>query len=262
MAADPTAGPTILAPRLVRRGDAVGAAGVFVTGLQRAIAGAAPLKLHGGGAVLRCAAPVPAVGSVVVKLERRRRFGPSRLARQWRGAELAVANGVPASVPVALLRGRDDRGQRIEALVLPYVDGRSALEEIARPSSRAARRRTLVALGELTGRLVAAGLLNRDHKPSNIVIAAGGGPVLVDTMGIRPLRRGETHAATVRMLANLLVECLGVGARPSRADCLRALLAAEPEGAGAWKRRWHELRRRVESHGDPTPRTDPLSSRG
>ena len=119
--------------------------------------------------------------------------------------------------------------------------------------------------GELTARLAAAGLFNRDHKPSNIIVEherpgapKSPGLVLIDTAGVTRLgaRRPE------RMLFNLVVEFVGTRTLPRRTLLMRALRAyldhANGSTRGTPRAVWDEVERLLAEHGDPTPKDDPL----
>ena len=75
--------------------------------------------------------------------------------------------------------------------------------------------------------------------------------MLIDTAGVR-----RSSPAAHVMLAKTMIELIGIGAAPRRSLCMRALRAAGmPAGT------WHTIVRRIEAHGDPTPKVSPLPAR-
>lgn len=116
--------------------------------------------------------------------------------RQWRGAERLRNIGVRINEPAALVH----EGGGKQALVLPYVDAVNLHEWLAKPPPEVAaeaRLRVARAIGAQMGRITGAGWINRDHKPTNLMIDAaceqrGEQPVLIDLAGIR--RRGQLIA--------------------------------------------------------------------
>lgn len=191
-------------------------------------------------------------------------IGRTRLTRQWHGAEMLLENGFPTVEPVLMWQGRSSRGHYAETLVMERVEGRTLLSVVAHARLGLAEERSLAAeTGRLTGRLVTASLFNRDHKPSNILVADppgnghAGHPrlVLIDTAGVTRLgsRRPE------RMLFNLVVEFVGTKTLPRRSLLMRALEAyIEQVGAGDRREIWASVEDMLREHGDPTPKDDPL----
>lgn len=190
-------------------------------------------------------------------------LGRTRLMRQWRGAERLLEHGLPTVEPVLMWRGRSSKGHHAETLVLERVRGGTLLSSAAGGGLGVRRQHELAReVGRLTARLERAGLFNRDHKPSNIIVGENGaGLVMIDTAGVMRLGARDPH----RMLFNLVVEFVGTGTLPRRALLVRALEAyLEEAGGGAVERETiRETARRVgrmlEAHGDPTPRDDPLA---
>jgi tRNA A-37 threonylcarbamoyl transferase component Bud32 len=116
--------------------------------------------------------------------------------RQWRGAERLRNIGVRINEPVALVH----EGGGTQTLVLPFVDGVNLHEWLAKPPPEVAaeaRLRVARAIGSQMGRVTGAGWINRDHKPTNLMIdpaceQRGEQPVLIDLAGIRRRpRRGQ-----------------------------------------------------------------------
>ncbi|HBS29294.1 MAG TPA: hypothetical protein DEB06_07550 [Phycisphaerales bacterium] len=291
-----------------------GAALAHAVADERWLAGARVLKSGpsppggGGGRVLQGEAPVGAVRTpVVVKIlpvtGARGALGgllrTSRHWRQWRGAALLERRGFDAQQPLVLFRARGaGSGSPVEVLVLQFVPGRTALEHIARPEHPRQSAGVARAVARFTRRLADQWLLNRDHKPSNIVMVPGPQgewrPTLIDTVGVRSaigsplaalaggvpamLRPGKdrrAHEALLcRMLATLLIEPIGIGHPVRPTDCMRALLASLDGplfGSGAAfqslpriarravvRARWARVTSIIARHADPTPRDDPL----
>ena len=196
-------------------------------------------------------------------------IGRTRLTRQWQGAELLIENGFAAVEPVLMWYGRSSRGHHAETLVMERIEGRTLLGVFAHDDLSSDEQRRLAGeAGRLTGRLVKAGLFNRDHKPSNIIVLNGAGAgngraapepasrlVLIDTAGI--VRLGSRRPE--RMLFNLVVEFVGTGTLPPEDIILGAIEAyIEEVGHGDPREIWAEVQRMLAEHGDPTPKDNPL----
>lgn len=200
----------------------------------------------------------------------------SRADRQWIGARWLAAHGLRTAVPIAVLSDPAARW-----LITEWVDGPTVLERLAGGPGPDLDL-LAAALGSQIAQLVNQGRFNRDHKPSNLIIArARPGPrsdaparrsstppiAIVDTVAIRRVRPapGARNRAASRMLASLIIEPTGVGHPPPTGwlDHIAAACArdfrnpARPESDLARHLvRLAELR--VQRHGDPTPRADPL----
>ncbi len=202
-------------------------------------------------------------------------FGASRARRQWRGAERLERAGVPAARPLVL--ARDHRpGLHAECLVLEEVEGRTLIDVMDRPGMGVAEQHRLAeAVGAQVGEIVGAGVYNRDHKPSNLIVSAGGdGPRLtvLDTVAIRRCPPGSVRRAA-QMLASLHIEPTGLecAARGApRARAVRATAGVILAKAGAAPSRgarrlierllWSTAGAMVAAHGDPRPAVDPRAS--
>ena len=210
---------------------------------------------------------------LVVKCHRLRRWkdtpsrvaGRTRLARQWHGAAQLILANIPTAEPLVYWRGRDEEGKRVEALALAWIDAPTLLHVVARPPqgslSVRAEHGLARAVGAMTAALVRAGLINRDHKPSNVLALRDENEptrwklVLVDTVGVRALKGRDPDG----MLANLYYEFAGTGTAVRRAllwRCVREYCLAR--GEVDVKAVWRKVARRVERHGDMTPRDDPF----
>lgn len=229
-------------------------------------------------------------GPLTVKVRRlslagrvRSTLGTSRFDRHWRGAEMLARAGV-ATPPALLLGVGRESGRAVQVLVLPFVAGRTLLEALAeRPApseARALAERLAEQFHALAGGAGGA-LFNRDHKPSNLLVA--GSPdaptlVLLDCVGLRRAGPRDRWRGVDRMLASLIIEPTGVGVMVRRTDRLRVVRAhlervwrgdadASPdELEGVHKRDWmrastrmlwHAVDARVCAHGDPRPRVRP-----
>jgi tRNA A-37 threonylcarbamoyl transferase component Bud32 len=202
----------------------------------------------------------------------KRRFRMSRGWRQWRGVPRLVRAGVGSPAPLVLAVERTEAGMR-EWLVLDAARGRSLLEHLADFHAGrgvvgvSAQHAMARAMARLLLDLDRAGLYNRDHKPSNIIVTSlgqgGSMPTfaLIDTVAIR---RGR---GVDRMLHALYVEPLGLKIPPRRALAMRViheLVGLRWPGVTPTERRarrhglWIEVARAIERHGDPTPRDNPL----
>lgn len=100
----------------------------------------------------------------------------------------------------------------------------------SRELPRAARRRLLAAVGDLVGRLHAAGVDHPDLKPSNLLVGEGGSLTLLDLDALVPPRR-LTARRRVRALGQLEAfarDLLPWLSRTDRWRVLRAYLALHP----------------------------------
>jgi hypothetical protein len=195
----------------------------------------------------------------------------ARLTRQREGAARLQNAGIPTARVRAHTRSARAHRNATETLVLERFDAPNLLEYLRdHPAPSADRRRLAHAVGTLTAQLHIAGLTNRDHKPSNILVAApeprDAPPdavafrlVLIDTVGIGP----SSSPDLPRTLANLYTECLGTNTRIGLTERTRVIRAAQRDMAVADARRrrkrlWRAVDRIVRRHRDPTPKDDPL----
>ncbi len=206
---------------------------------------------------------------VVVKARRRRTadrvkalVGQTRSQRQWTGSERLARHGIGGAEPIALLRAAA-ADEDWELLVYGFVPGPTLLEVVAGPTWLAlgirGQHAVAAAAGDSVASLHRAGLFNRDHKPSNLVIQGSSSPrvAILDAVAIH---RGRSDSHVARMLASLVLEPTGVGLAPRlRGTVLfRGALAA----AGGDRTRARILYRAAAAiardHGDPTPEVNPL----
>lgn len=230
----------------------------------------------------------------------RARLGMAAGDRHWAGAALLAAEGLPCATTLALLSRR--MGQRMgrkreDCLVMERLQGPTLLEcmdQAKRGQMPVKRQHALArAVGLQVGCLLAAGLHNRDHKPSNLVVAFDAQDpdamptiAVADAQGVRRLESDKARH-TIRTQASLVIEAIGTGVTPRRtliAATLsaavaaytarrfastpveqalrlpkakqRSILAALPRGTALAA--WPKIAQRIRLHGDPTPRVDPL----
>ncbi|MCA9293760.1 MAG: hypothetical protein KDA20_08100 [Phycisphaerales bacterium] len=178
-------------------------------------------------------------------------LGRSRLARQWRGSALLGRAGIATAKCRVLFRAGGT-----ETLVLDWVDGPTVAELAVRGGVSLREEHAIAgAIGGQVAAIAKAGLFNRDHKASNLVVRGLGSDacvvVLIDTVGIRA---GLT--AVDLMLAKTAIELIGIGALPRRALLFRAIKAAEPRHT---KTAWRAIAQVIARHGDPTPKVNPVA---
>ncbi len=147
-------------------------------------------------------------------------FRLSEGRRLWRGSAKLGKSGVRCIRPV-LLAGRGICSVGGQWLVMPFQSGTTLADRLAgagasdtwSPRFRQVRLAIARRLGDQAGRLVAAGIVNRDHKPSNLILTDEPGdaipaPVMIDLDGLRIKRsRGQV----LRMLSVLYRASLRVG---------------------------------------------------
>lgn len=210
----------------------------------------------------------------------------TRGSRQWRGAHRLATMGIGVPRSLALLRGRSG-DDLIEVLVMERAPGRTLLEHMARPDLPVrAQHRLAEALARQCAAMVLAGVFNRDHKPSNLIVTraeAGRAEIVVlDSVAIRPIAAG-TRGVESAPIERLLLEAIGVGVAPRLALIARFMrtwidltcrptptddstasppgIARSPDPRARRTRRdtWSRAAARIEAHGDPTPTDNPLS---
>lgn len=182
----------------------------------------------------------------------------TRLMRQWEGAVDLMAEGIATPECYALWRGAGG----VECLAMERIEGRTLLHEMARGRHPVRTQHTLAAdAGKLVAEIIEAGSYNRDMKPSNVMVrwvADMPNLCVIDPAGMRRSRPGAETA----MLAKMLIECLGIGARPRLPLMMRALRGCGDElgwSRAKRKKTWRVVGYVVENHGDPRPAVDPLN---
>jgi hypothetical protein len=192
-----------------------------------------------------------------------------RADRHWRGAAWLAGHGIRTARTLALAT-EHRRGRPRRWLVMEALQGRTVLEHLSagdlsvRQEHAVARR-----LGAMLIELQRHGRMNRDSKPSNliVVLADSASPevAIVDCVAIRRSRAGVRDLT--RMFASLYIEPLGCGCPPRRGLAMAAVHGAwwELDAAGqrgalrlVAKGAWRAAARVIAAHGDPTPRVNPL----
>lgn len=191
----------------------------------------------------------------------RLRFTPAW--RQWRGAARLRSIGVCCSAPVALVH---DRRSGRQTLVLPYVRGVTLHQFVAdaQACDAAQRQRVAAQIGRQIGRIAAAGWINRDHKPSNLILDDNAQqglaePVIIDTAAIQARRHDRQ---VVRMLAIMDRALARAGAVSDREKlrCVREVLRADPPLAARRRQRLRWLLQQVRAMREARPLSyDPVT---
>lgn len=189
------------------------------------------------------------------------------LHREIRGSEVLGRNGIATVTPLALYSA-----QGVQCLALRHVPGRTLLECIADSSlSPNARRDIARAVGRHLVQMGRAGVMNRDHKPSNLIVDENlkGGPLItvIDPAGI--FQSAVPGWGMPQMLASLFIEPTGCGVPPTKRDIvlvlrevMRGTNTAGTPGFGHWPTVRDLLgaaQSVVREHGDPTPTVNPLA---
>ncbi len=194
-------------------------------------------------------------------------LGLTKAHRQWRGSRRLRNHGIAAARGCALLRGRDDSGL-CEALVLEYIADQTLLEQLARPDLSISMQHKLArAVGRYLARMHLNHLVNRDSKPSNLMVQWNDGEpklTVIDTVAISRERPADHDRSLERMMRDLLLEPIGCGYAPRRSIMMRALrqcavrlgVRSQPDWC---KARWERVSALIAEHGDPTPRDNPLA---
>ena len=199
------------------------------------------------------------VVGLVIKGRARSGIGPAadrRAIKQAIGARRLGRAGVLTSEPIALLDVRLETGGRERWFVLRALQGQTLAQAVAcggeRPQEEDAElaRRS----GALVRTLCQAGLFNRDHKASNLIVTPSGEIGVVDTVAIR--RRPVGALARRRMLLAMCKELSGIGVLPGLTQMMRCVLSASDDAHGDW--RW--IAQALRDAGDTTPRVDPFSA--
>lgn len=254
--------------------------------------GAEPLKFGDKGSVWRARLGLGGrEHDCVVKVEPLRPLQSwlrwTKPHRQWRGARWCNENGIPAVPGVAVLMGGSPSR---EVLIMLHHEAPTALEYLLRHlGSPSHERRLVAALSILYATLNKLDAANHDGKLSNVLVLDADphqalATMLVDTVAIeRPWIRDDLPqwlrlpSAPImedfEFLTMLMLEPLGCGVPIRRALLMRALaeFAAACSRVGYGYRRdrradwrsfvryaWGMVQDELKSHGDPTPKHNPL----
>lgn len=177
--------------------------------------------------------------------------------REWAGAMQLQQARCRVSRPLALVHQTGPAGIS-QALILPYVEGPSLYHWLVGSSGAAAdslnartrRRRMAQAVGGCIGQMTAAGIINRDLKPSNLIVdplceQGNQPPWIIDPAG---LRRRRNDGQVYQMLADFLYsteEPGGVTVREAMIG-LKSLLRADPSIARGQPRRLNHVAHAVQ----------------
>ncbi len=176
--------------------------------------------------------------------------------REWYGALRLVRAHRRVSAPLAIVH-QPARGREAQVLILPYIEGRALDRMIQdgsanhpwRESYRHKRLDLARIIGTQIGRLLTVGIVNRDHKLSNLIMDRacqehGDEPVIIDPLG---LRRRRSNQQVYRMLAMLLRTSARAGPVTTREcmTCLKAVLKTDPSLSRHEPRRLRAVARHI-----------------
>jgi tRNA A-37 threonylcarbamoyl transferase component Bud32 len=143
--------------------------------------------LHGEPVVIK---RFQAGGNLLKRLAAR--VGRGKALRTFAIAERLIAAGIATPAPLAALECRSPAGAIADSYYVCVDAGTvPTLRELTFDPQFPARHAQLEAIGELAGRLHAAGCDHRDLSPGNLVFAANG-PCLVDLNRVRFQRVGAS----------------------------------------------------------------------
>ena len=187
--------------------------------------------------------------------------------RHWQQARWLRAHGFSTAETWAIVTGRRG-GEAVECLVMQHLPGASVLEHMAMQDLPArSRLHVAEAVARLACRLAHEGRVNRDAKPSNLIVTSlhetGAHLAVIDCADLRPCPRDD-EGAVVRMLASAVIEAVGSGCPPSLAERMRGVKSAaealDPgEPRARVRRLWRLVDEAVRAHGDPRPKVNPLA---
>ena len=174
--------------------------------------------------------------------------------REWRYGEKLRVSGVRAIQPLALVHTRTG-----QALITPFIDAPSLHHWLKQSPAAGSRLALARVIGEQIGRIIAAGLINRDHKASNLLIDAAcergdAEPILIDPARLKR-RRGD---ATVWLMIARLWRSARLAGPCSSRECLavvRHVLRTNPTLLAG---RHHRLKRAVRAIQDTDARLQRL----
>lgn len=203
--------------------------------------------------------------------------GLARLQRQWRGHERLATIGVATGQPICLARLEEPGTAPRLLLALQYVPGKSLLQHVAdNDLTVKAEHRLAAALGRQIASIAMHRRYNRDHKLSNLIAvdpeSAEPTIAVIDAAGVRHKRKRSRNNVAARMLFSAIVEPTGLNLRVRRSLQIRVALACAKKMLGEERsvkptREARDLARhllararaRLQLHGDPTPRINPLA---
>ncbi len=149
-------------------------------------------------------------------------FKQSRGDRHWLGAARLHKSHIRTAACHALVKESDAHGVWYW-LVMEQLQGPTLLEHLTNNVLTFAQEEELLEeLAAITAQQVHAGFVNRDQKPSNLILLQGEGPLhlaVIDTVGLV----GYTSAREVRMIASLVFEAPGLKSAHRRARSYRFL---------------------------------------
>lgn len=195
--------------------------------------------------------------SLKTRLYHRLRLSPAW--REFKGARRLRALGRRVGAPMLLVHERRKKRRRSQTLFTPYSEGPSLQQAIANapPPSQwthedcLQRRRVAEAIGRQIGALLADEVVNRDHKPSNLILDdkcldEGAEPVIIDVGGLRERR---DRKQVFRALAVLWRSATRSGHVTPREGlrCLNALLETYPRLIRGKKKRLRRTLRGVKA---------------
>lgn len=177
---------------------------------------------------------------------------PSRASRAWRLGRALLERGIATPRPIAVVLPRKRDVAADAYLATEWIERSTPLPEFLRRAEffdPTSRRRMMKAaaenLGNLLGRMHAAGVRHRDLKPSNLLIVEAAPDVeamLTDLDGAA-LGRRVSRRVRWRNLARLIigVDDEAAVSRSLRLRFLKAYLRSFSETADGWKPLWSEL---------------------
>lgn len=188
----------------------------------------------------------------------KQRLGATDLTRACLGAALLEAKGFGTPSVRVMGLSRLDSGWH-EVLVTECARGAPLLSRWVEADDTE-RHELARRAGQVLGELCAAGVFNRDCKPSNLLLD-GDELAFVDVGGVRATK-GDTVRELARMISMLGFEPTGIGSRPGYWEVVigvRSALRAAGVSADARGRLIGHLRALIAEHGDPTPRDNPVA---